>query len=286
MMSDSGVWTVRGGRQLHPAPFCVVGIVNVTPDSFFDGGSHERGEEAVRHGLALLKDGAGMLDLGAESSRPFAAPVPLDEELRRVLPPLKALRAAAPDAFLSVDTYKAVTAAAALEAGADVINDISGWAFEPELLEVIAQFRPGYVLMHSSGTPETMQISPSYTNVVEEVFVFFEEKLTSLIKAGLPEDRIVLDPGIGFGKSAEHSVALLRHVEQFARLGRPLYMGLSMKSLFGRLLGLPLQERGRATQVATALLAARGVRYHRVHDVAGAVEALRLTQLMTPGLKI
>ena len=150
---------------------------------------------------------------------------------------------------------------------------------------LVAAYKPGYVLMHSSGRPETMQVAPSYHDVVGEVLAFFEDKLDLLVRAGLPEDRIVLDPGIGFGKNAEHCAALLRHMERFASLGRPLYMGLSMKSLFGGLLGLPLEERGPATQVATALLGARGVRYHRVHDVKGVACALQLTKLMTPGFE-
>ncbi len=279
MISGSGVWTVRGGRQVHPAPFCVVGIVNLTPDSFFDGGTHE-GEGAVRHGLDLLEQGAGMLDLGAESSRPLAVPVPEDEEGRRLLPTLRALRKAVPKAFLSVDTYKASTAAAALEAGADVINDISACTFDPVLADVVAHFKPGYVLMHG-GAHSSNLLSASGT-VIDEVLTFFEARLTALTAAGIPENKIVLDPGIGFGKSAEQCAELLRHAERLAELGRPLYVGLSMKSLFGRLLGIPLRERGPVVASASALLAARGVRYHRVHDVAGTVEALRLTQLLTP----
>ncbi len=275
-----GVWTVRGGRQVRPAPFCVVGIVNLTPDSFFDGGSHE-GDDAVRHGLLLLEQGAGMLDLGAESSRPLAVPVPEEEERRRLLPTLRALRRAAPKAFLSVDTYKASTAAAALEAGADVINDISACTVDPALADVAAHFRPGYVLMHG-GTISRDSPYPS-GSVTDEVLAFFESRLAALTAAGIPEDRIVLDPGIGFGKSAEQCAELLRHTERLAELGRPLYVGLSMKSLFGRLLGIPLQERGPAVGTASALLAARGVRYHRVHDVARTTEALRLTCLLTPG---
>lgn len=259
----------------------LVGIVNVTPDSFADGGRYLAVETAVAHGCSLLDHGAIMLDVGAESTRPFAAPVDAEEEARRLLPVVRGLLAARPEALISVDTYKASTARLALEAGAQVINDVSAWAMEPELLEVLADHRPGYVLMHSQGTPATMQVAPRYAAVVDEVCAFFEARMTELVRAGLPEDRIVLDPGIGFGKLAEHSFELLRQTERLAALGRPLYVGLSMKSLFGQALDLPVEERGEATRLAVVLLATRGVRYHRVHEVARARQALELAALLT-----
>lgn len=259
-----------------------MGIVNITPDSFSDGGRFLDPDKAVAHGLRLLEDGAAMLDLGAESTRPFAAPVRGEDERTRLMPVLQELRRRRPEAVLSVDTFKAETARRALEAGADVINDISACLFDPPLLEVVTQYKPGYVLMHSRGKPADMQIAPQYDDVVETVFAFFERRMDVLVRAGLPEDRIVLDPGIGFGKNVEHAVALLRAMERFQRLGRPLYVGLSRKSLFGDLLGLAAGEREEATHLAVALLAARGVSYHRVHDVAGCARALRLAAAMTP----
>lgn len=267
---------------MRPSPFGLVGIVNITPDSFSDGGRFLDPEKAVAHGLSLLEAGAAMLDLGAESTRPFAAPVSGEDELARLMPVLEALRHRRTDAVLSVDTFKAETARRALEAGADVINDISACLFDPPLLDVVARYKPGYVLMHSQGKPAEMQIAPRYDDVVETVFAFFERRMDALVRAGLPEDRIVLDPGIGFGKNREHTVALLRGMERFQRLGRPLYVGLSRKSLFGDLLGLAAGEREEATHLAVALLAARGVSYHRVHDVAGCARALRLAAAMTP----
>lgn len=275
-------WVIRGERRVRPSPFCLVGIVNVTPDSFSDGGRFFEPEKAVAHGLRLLEEGAGVLDLGAESTRPFADPVRGEEELARLMPVLTEIRRCRPDAVLSVDTFKAETARQALEAGADVINDISACLFDPPLLEVVTQFRPGYVLMHSQGRPADMQIAPQYDDVAETLLAFFEARMNMLVRAGLPEDRIVLDPGIGFGKNRDHTLAVLRALERFRGLGRPLYVGLSRKSLFGALLDLAPGEREEATHLAVALLAARGVAYHRVHDVAGCARALRLVAAITP----
>lgn len=263
--------------MLGPAPFFIAGIVNATPDSFYDGGRHDGTDAAYAHGLRLLAEGAHILDVGGESTRPFADHVSEEQELARVLPVVEWLCASremhAPlaEGFLpavSVDTYKAGVARRVLEAGVEIINDVSACMFEPELLDVVAQYKPGYVLMHSKGKPGDMQKAPRYDDVVEEVLSFFEERMSALVAAGVPEDRIVLDPGIGFGKLLEHNAALLAGVERLSTLGRPVYMGLSNKSLWQHMLGLGPEERQTATQVATALLAARGVPIHRVHEVA------------------
>lgn len=271
-------WAVAGGARLAPgAPFGVMGILNLTPDSFYDGGKHAAGEAALRKALALRDAGADLLDLGAESSRPGASPLTPEEEQERLLPVLGAVRAQLPELPLSVDTVHASTAAAALDMGAVIINDVSACKSDPELTDVLAERRPGYVLMHSQGRPPEMQAAPNYTDVCLEVRRFFGRELERLVKAGLPEDRIVLDPGIGFGKTLAHNLALLAHMEDFLEFGRPLLVGLSMKSLFGALLGLAVEERGAATQTASALLWERGVFWHRVHDVAAVRGALRLT---------
>lgn len=283
-MSADLSWTVKGDREYRPAPFCVFGIVNITPDSFYDGGEHATSEQALRHAEQLVAEGVDVLDLGAESSRPFAEPVSLEDELARLLPVVEGLLGAEfsteNDVLLSVDTYKAATAEAVLQAGVHIINDISACAFDPALRDVVAQHRPGYVLMHSLGRPTSMQIAPHYDDVVDEILAFFEREMTLLVQAGLPESHIVLDPGIGFGKTMEHNFAILRSIERFSSLGRPVFMGLSNKSLFGDLLGLPRDKRQDATQVATALLAARGVQYHRVHDVAATKRTLQLVQAL------
>ncbi len=283
-MIGAPTWTIMGGRVLGPAPFLLAGIINVTPDSFYDGGSHDTTDAAVAHALKLAGEGADMLDIGGESTRPGAPVVDEVEEAARVLPVVRALaqrfrEGAAP--VLAVDTYKAKVAAACLEAGALVINDISAFRMEPELLDVVAQYKPGYVLMHMQGRPREMQRDPHYENVVDEVMHFFEERLAVLTAAGVPEDNIVLDPGIGFGKLLEHNLDLLRSVERFGQLGRPVYMGLSNKRMWGMLLGLDQQERQNATAVATALLVARGVLVHRVHEVALARQAALVARAIT-----
>ena len=272
------VWSVKGGRVVGPAPFLLAGIVNVTPDSFYDGGAHFSDESAVAWGLRLHAEGAHILDIGGESTRPGAAYVSEEEEISRVVPVVEQLLAVQSDLVLSVDTYKAGVASRALDAGAVIINDVSGFSFDLGLKDVVVQYKPGYVLMHTPARPDSMQKDPRYDDVVGEILTYFETKMRDLVTAGLPEDRIVLDPGIGFGKNLEHNLTILKNIERFNSLGRPVYMGLSNKSLWEKLLGLSREERGSATQVATALLAARGVRIHRVHDIAATMQALRIVQ--------
>jgi dihydropteroate synthase len=262
-----------------------MGIVNLTPDSFYDGGLHNDPHAALRHALLLLEQDADVLDLGAESTRPGAGKISAREEQARLLPVLRALRdhPSGGGACLSIDTYRASTALAALEAGADIINDISAARFDPAMPEVLAQYGPGYVLMHCLGTPADMQRSPRYENVVDEVLLFFERNMERLCGAGLAEENIVLDPGVGFGKRLEDNLALLRGLPRLAGFGRPLLVGLSMKSFFGELLGLAPEGRGPATQTASALLLGAGASVHRVHDVAATRQALHLAQALTPG---
>lgn len=271
-----------GGRVLGPAPFLVAGILNVTPDSFYDGGAHGLPEQAAAHAARLLAEGADMLDVGGESTRPGARPVDAVEELDRVMPVIRAALALCGDdgqaPAVSVDTYKAEVAARALEAGAVIVNDISACRFDEGLADVLAQHKPGYVLMHSQGRPADMQKSPVYDDVVEDILAFFEERLDHLVRRGLPEARIVLDPGIGFGKTLAHNLDILRNVERFLTLGRPVYMGLSNKSLWQKLLDLGPSDRRTATAVATALTWAKGARIHRVHEVALARQSLRIAE--------
>lgn len=276
-MKDT-TWIVKGGTVLGPAPFFVAGIVNVTPDSFYDGGTHAGPEAGIAHGLELADQGADILDVGGESTRPYADPVSEQDELDRVVPVISGLLAANPDLVVSVDTYKAAVAAQALEAGALILNDVSAFSFDPGLLDVIAQYKPGYVLMHSLGKPEAMQDEPKYDDVVDDILAFFESRLEALDKAGLPRDRVVLDPGIGFGKTLGHNLDILRDIERFSTLGLPVYMGLSNKSLWQGLLGLAVDQRKNATQAATAILAAKGVPIHRVHEVELAVQTLTIAR--------
>ena len=262
----------------------VMGVVNVTPDSFSDGGRFLDPTAARDHALALLDAGADWLDVGGESTRPYADPVDAGEECARVLPVITALARACADIpdgpVVSVDTYKAETARRALDAGAMIVNDVSACRFDPGLLDVVAEAKPGYVLMHSLGRPGDMQDAPAYNDTVAEIMAFFEERLDVLVRAGLPEDHIVLDPGVGFGKLLDHNLEILQNIAEFGRLGRPVYLGLSHKSLFGALLDLGPGRRGTATQVATALAAERGASIHRVHDVAETRRTLDLVRAL------
>ncbi len=284
MGAASGIWIIRGGRLFASLPlFGIMGILNLTPDSFYDGGRYEDAASALARAGRLLAEGADIIDLGAESSRPGAAVVPAVEELSRLLPAIAAIKNAEPEVIISVDCWKVETATNVLEAGADIINDISAALFDPGLMEVLATYKPGYVLMHSQGRPENMQDNPKYDNVVDELLDFFTRRMEALVSAGLPEDRIVIDPGIGFGKTVEHNLRIIGAVERFHVLGRPLLAGVSMKSLFAGILSpgvgtLGEEEKIRATQTATAFLAGKGVALHRVHHVAAARDTLRLTR--------
>lgn len=279
-MIDAPVWEVMGGTRLRPDPFFVMGVVNVTPDSFYDGGRYTDEDSALEHARGLMAEGADILDVGGESTRPFSDPVDAETEASRVLPVIRRLitlhRKHGTSVPISVDTYKADVAEHALQAGAVIVNDVSGCRFDPRLKEVVTEYKPGYVLMHSSGRPKDMQVEPVYDDVVSQTAVFFEQGMNDLIRAGLPESHIVLDPGIGFGKKLEHNIALIRNVGRFAEFGRPLMIGLSNKSMWGALLGLELEERTTATQIGTAVAAMNGVALHRVHEVAAARRTLQI----------
>ena len=275
-MNKTPVWKGLRGTIVPRSCAGIMGIVNLTPDSFYDGGRHNSPEDGLAYARQLLLDGADIVDLGGESSRPGSAPVDSATETGRLMPVIDRLRAMSIPPLISVDTYHAETAVAVLESGVDVINDISAFAFDPALLDVLVQYRPGYVLLHCQGVPGTMQQNPHYNDVVSEVTAFFEEKMNVLVNAGFPEENILLDPGIGFGKKMEHNLALMAHPEAWERLGRPSLMALSMKSVFNDLLGLPVESRGPATQTATALCYTRGYAWHRVHDARAASQALRL----------
>jgi dihydropteroate synthase len=251
-----------------------MGVVNVTPDSFSDGGRYLDPEAAVSHGLALEAEGAAILDVGGESTRPGASAVPAEEELRRVLPVIEGLVAAGATAQLSIDTSKATVAAAALEAGATLVNDVTALRGDPEMAGVIAGSGAGCCLMHMLGDPRTMQRDPRYDDVVAEVAAFLAQRMAFAVTAGIEEQRIMLDPGIGFGKTIEHNLELLRRLDELVALGRPVVIGTSRKSFLGRLTGRDVDGRLAAT-IATCVIAyERGARVFRVHDVAPVRDAL------------
>lgn len=262
--------------QLPPGG-AVMGILNVTPDSFSDGGLHADVESALAHARQMLAAGADMIDVGGESTRPGSAEVPVQEEMRRVLPVIEALRAEFPAARLSIDTRHAEVARAALQAGVDVVNDITGLA-SPEMRKVCAEMPCGVVLMHMQGEPRTMQQKPQYSDVVAEVRAFFENQLAQAAADGIEMQRLCLDPGIGFGKTVEHNLCLIRELDSLRVMNRPLLMALSRKRFMGALLqdsGLP-KISPLPTVVMSLLAADRGADLHRVHDVAELRQALTL----------
>lgn len=260
-----------------PRPTLVMGIVNVTPDSFWDGGKYLEPSAAVDHALQLVAQGADILDVGGESTRPRATPVSEPEELRRVLPVLKALAEKVP-VPISIDTTKVGVARAALGAGAVIVNDIGASRSSPEMWRLVADHGAGYVCMHMQGTPETMQVNPSYRDVLGEVDVFFSERLEKLLDCGIRSEQTILDPGIGFGKQLDHNLQLLAGVGRFEHFGRPLLLGVSRKSFMGKLLGAEAAARLPAALACSALAAEAGVQMVRTHDVAETVQALRMTE--------
>jgi dihydropteroate synthase len=260
----------------------IVGILNVTPDSFSDGGSHPEVADAVAHGLAMKRDGAAILDVGGESTRPGATPVPQDLELERVIPVIKALRAADPEVVLSVDTSKAAVAREALAAGADIVNDVTGLTGDAAMAETVAAAGAGLVIMHLRGTPATMQQAPEYEDVFREVRSFFERQIAFALRSGMAADQLVLDPGIGFGKNLEHNLTLLRRLGELSVAGCPLMLGVSRKSMFRGLLGAERADLAALTAASTGLTRARGVLLHRVHDVRVNWLALRLAEALQP----
>jgi dihydropteroate synthase len=259
-----------------------MGVVNVTPDSFSDGGEFLEAEAAIAHGLELVGEGAEILDVGGESTRPGADPVSEQEELRRVVPVIEGLASAGTTAQLSIDTSKAKVAAAALRAGTSLVNDVSAFRADPEMAAVVADSGAECCLMHMLGEPRTMQRDPRYGDVVDNVRAFLEERLSFAVGEGVAEERIMLDPGIGFGKTVAHNLELLRRLHELATLGRPLAIGTSRKSFLGRIaadaagLAEPLDAQHRlAGTIATNVLALeRGASVFRVHDVAPVREAL------------
>lgn len=256
----------------------VMGILNVTPDSFSDGGLHANQAAALGHARSMIGQGAGIIDIGGESTRPGALPVSADEEISRTVPVIASLRAEW-DGLISIDTMKAEVASAALDAGADIVNDVSGLRADPEMPVVCAKHGCGVVVMHMQGEPRTMQQAPRYEDVVSEVREFFEERLRVLSDAGIHPDALCFDPGIGFGKSLEHNLALLKALENLCPPGRPLLLGVSRKSFIGRLLGDDdLSLRDWPTVGITAMARDKGVMIHRVHEVRPNLEALRMVE--------
>ena len=257
-----------------------MGVVNVTPDSFSDGGAFDDAEDAIAHGRRLAAEGAAILDVGGESTRPGADPVPASEELRRVLPVIAGLAATA---RVSIDTMKLAVAEAAVDAGATYINDVTAFRHDPDLAGLVADRGLDCCLMHMLGEPRTMQQNPRYDDVVSDVKAFLSDRMEAAMRAGVPEERIQLDPGIGFGKTLEHNLELLRRLEELTELGRPLVIGTSRKSFLGRITGRDVTERVPATVASCVLALERGASVFRVHDVAAVSDALKVASATVAG---
>ena len=254
-----------------------MGILNVTPDSFSDGSLFFDREEAVKHGLQLVEEGADIIDIGGESSRPGADPIAADEELRRVIPVVSELREKS-DALLSIDTTKAEVAHKALEAGADIINDISSFRFDAEMLPLACEKKVPAIIMHMLGMPKSMQNNPTYENLWEEIKAFFRERFTALLEAGMASEKIILDPGIGFGKRFEDNLCLIRDLKVMEVFDRPILVGLSRKAFIGRILNATPQNRIEGSLAAAVLSISNGAHILRVHDVASTRKAMRVAE--------
>ena len=276
-------WRMAGGRTMTlGATTRVMGILNITPDSFSDGGLHLDPEKALEAARGMMAAGADILDIGGESTRPGSEPVPPAEQIRRILP---VIRGAAALGFpVSVDTTRAEVARAALDVGAVIVNDISGLRFDPELADVGREAGAGLVLMHSRGTPRDMQHDPSYHDVVTEVLAGLEEACRRAEERGVERNRIVVDPGIGFGKTVHHNLELLKHLDRLVAAGYPVLIGASRKSFISRILDVGIEDRLEGSLTAAVAAVLSGAHLVRVHDVAATVRAVRVADAIRNGL--
>jgi dihydropteroate synthase len=272
------LWKIAGRTVDLSAHAMIMGVLNVTPDSFSDGGEFFTTEKSVEQGKRMATEGAQIIDVGGESTRPGAKAVSAEEELGRVLPVIKKLRDSVP-ALISIDTAKAVVARAALEAGASIINDVTGGRADPEMMALVAERRAAFIIMHMQGTPPSMQTAPHYEDVVREVADFFRQQYARAIECGIDPMAIAFDPGIGFGKTLAHNLDLLANFSQLRIHERPLAVGVSRKAFLGKIAGsTEMEDRDAATVVLTALLRERGANILRVHDVKPNVAALRASE--------
>jgi dihydropteroate synthase len=269
------LFRARQFEYVFPRPRLVMGVVNVTPDSFSDGGKFFDANTAVAHGEELVRQGADILDVGGESTRPKAEPVSEAEELRRVIPVITelAIRVKIP---ISIDTMKPAVAGAALQAGASIVNDVSANRTDDAMWRLVAQYNAGYIAMHMQGTPQTMQFNPHYEDVVREVFDDLTQKVERAVNAGIASEAIAVDPGIGFGKSFEHNLMLLKNLETFAGLGCVVLVGTSRKGFLGKLTGKRTGDQTIASVTSALAAASAGARVVRVHDVGPTVDAFRV----------
>lgn len=281
MANHTYVWKLPRRIFTLSARPLIMGIVNVTTDSFSDGGLYASPDQAVAHGLRLIDEGADILDIGGESTRPGADVIPAEQELRRVEPVVKEL-AANGSVPISVDTSKASVAKACLQLGAEIINDVTAFTADEAMTETVRQYEAAAILMHMQGTPRTMQQQPKYDNVVEEIRSYLQQRMDAVTAAGVPRERLAIDPGIGFGKTLEHNVEILRHLDSFQTLERPLCLGVSRKSLIDKMLKRPVHQRlaGSLTVLCHAM-SKHAVQIIRVHDVAETRDAVTAWQALS-----
>jgi len=255
-----------------------MGIINVTPDSFSDGGKYFTKNSAVNHAMSLIKDGADILDIGGESSRPGAAPISVKDELNRIIPVIKLIRKTDSAVLISIDTTKSVVAKQAVEAGADIVNDISGFALDKNMPSVVSSLDVPVVLMHMKGKPLTMQKKPHYDNLVSEISSFFLSQINVAKSAGIKTEKIILDPGIGFGKTLDHNFTIIQKLNEFCELGYPVLIGPSRKAFIGSMLDLPSHDRLEGTAAAVSASILNGARIVRVHDVKEMKRVVTITE--------
>jgi len=262
----------------------IMGIVNVTPDSFSDGGNYFDSEKASKHAFKLINEGADIIDIGGESTRPLAEPVNVDEELNRVIPVIKKIVQHYPDSIISVDTTKSIVAEEALKIGAQLINDVSGGTFDENMYNIVSQYDVPFVIMHIKGNPSNMQDAPYYDDVVEEICTFFSNQIEQAQQKGVR--KIIVDPGIGFGKSVEDNFTLLNNLNKFSELGYPILLGLSKKSFLGKSLNLEITQRENATIVSETIGALNGASIIRTHNVENAVQMKKIIEFVNNSNKI
>ncbi len=274
------IWSTRTRRISLGGRTWIMGIVNTTPDSFSDGGQFLDTERAVTHGLQLLSEGADILDIGGESTRPGAAPVSADEEQARTEPVVRELRKRVPEVCISIDTSKAAVAKAALEAGAEIVNDVTAGQADTDMIPLVAATGAGFVMMHMQGTPQDMQANPHYEDVVLDVHAFLEQRMAAAMDAGVSTEQIVLDPGIGFGKTLEHNLDLMRNLKRLSVSDRPLLLGVSRKRWLGELTGREVDNRLAASLAGVAVCIQHGAKIMRVHDVIESCDVARVVDRM------
>ncbi len=257
-----------------------MGVLNVTPDSFSDGGLFTSVDKALKQVQKLIEDGADLIDVGGESTRPFAEPVSEEEELKRIIPVIKEIREIFPEIPISIDTYKSRVAEEALKAGADIINDVSACRLDPEMVNVAKEFNCPIIIMHMKGTPKNMQLDPIYGNVVEEIKEFLKKQIDFLVEKGVDFHKIIIDPGIGFGKKFEHNIQILRNIESFLKLERPILVGHSRKRFIEKIIPKPPIERDFATSGVSVYLAMKGVHFLRVHNVVCNKDSVKMFKFL------